>query len=498
MPVLPSPYLDPYFPILFVDHFLAPDRIVEHCAFLILREEHVAPATEDEFPSIPDLGYFHRLPKDIDGIDLQKALSDRRHTEGGQGGELHLLFQAISQGFHGYQRYDLSSRTLCLSFPTFGPMGKKALVTVINDLATDQRVDRICRTLREEGYDVLLIGRRLKKSPPLPERPYAMHRMKLPFEKGPLFYLSFMMALFPLLLRRSADLIWANDLDTLGPAYGASRWKRIPLIYDSHEYFTEVPELEGKRIKKGIWRRLEASIIPKLPFMLTVNPSIAEKYRERYDVPVHVLPNHPEWQGDPDSMERQELDLPEDRFILILQGSGINLGRGGEELIEAVKQLEGVLLLIIGGGDRYAAIREKADPLVREGKVRFLSRMPYSQMMQYTRNADLGLSLDRPLSENYRLSTPNKLFDYIHAGTPVLASDLPEVGRIVKDHGVGELTDPSDPDGIARSIRSLMERPQDLKKYRENARRAGPELDWEKTGKPVIRETLRKAEAGIG
>ncbi len=377
-------------------------------------------------------------------------------------------------------------------------MGKRAIVTVINDLATDQRVARTCRTLQEEGYDILLIGRRLKKSPPLPDRPYSMHRMVLPFEKGPLFYLSFNLALLFRLLRASADLIWANDLDTLGPSFLAARWKKIPLIYDSHEYFTEVPELQNARLKKRIWKKLESSILPRLPFMLTVNPSIAAKYRDRYGVEVHVLPNHPDRKNAIEEKDRKALELPEDRFIAVLQGSGINVGRGGEEAIRAIAELENVLLLMIGGGDRYEELKNDARELEKTDRVRFLPRMPYEKMMQYTQNADIGLSLDQPLSENYRLSTPNKLFDYIHAGVPVLASDLPEVRRVVQEHEVGELTDPSDPERIAERIQDLRARPEDLRRYRENAEKASTLLNWEKTGRPMVQKALQEAVRANG
>lgn len=347
----------------------------------------------------------------------------------------------------------------------------------------------------DEGYDVLLIGRQLKKSPPLPDRPYAMHRMRLPFEKGPFFYISFMLALFPLLLRKKGDLIWANDLDTLAPAYWASKWKKIPLIYDSHELFTEVPELEGKRFKKGIWKKLESSILPKLPFMITVNPSIAERYQQAYGLEVYVLPNHPsrqQLQKTP-SRTREELGLPKDRSILILQGSGINVGRGGEELVEAMRQLgDNYLLLFIGRGDVIEKLRERTQEAGLEGRIRFLDAMPFEEMMAHTKNANLGLTLDKPVSENYRLSSPNKLFDYIHAGIPVLGSKgLPEVERIIKNHGIGALTDPKDPSRIAADIEELLKDRERIREYRNNCQQAALVLTWETSGRPIIERALK-------
>src|SRR5690606_31110799 len=156
-----------------------------------------------------------------------------------------------------------------------------------------------------------------------------------------------------------------------------------------------------------------------------------------YGVAVEVVRNIPMARELGPLPSRKELDLPEDRFILVLQGSGINVDRGGEEAVLAMKDLPEALLLVIGGGDAGPA-RER---LVQEHDladcVRLIGRMPYERMMQYTRNADLGLSLDKDTNLNYRFSLPNKLFDYFRAHIPVLATDLPEVAALVRRYNAG-------------------------------------------------------------
>ncbi|MBK7085889.1 MAG: glycosyltransferase [Flavobacteriales bacterium] len=158
---------------------------------------------------------------------------------------------------------------------------KRAIVSVTNDLATDNRVHRTCMVLRELGYEVLLVGRQLPNSPPL-ERPYATKRMRLLFRKGPLFYAEYNVRLFLLQLSvGSCQLLVANDLDTLLANFLVARLRGIELVYDTHEFYTEVPELVGRPRVRAVWLAIERWIFPKLKRIITVNGSIAQVTRSR-------------------------------------------------------------------------------------------------------------------------------------------------------------------------------------------------------------------------
>jgi len=359
---------------------------------------------------------------------------------------------------------------------------KRAIVAVINDLATDQRVGKTCDILRDLGFDVLLVGRIRKQSPPLPEREYEMHRMHLIFDRGPLFYAEFNLRLFFFLLFRRSDLLVSNDLDTLLPAYLVHIMRRPGLVYDSHELFTETPEVIHRKFVKNVWLSIERFIFPKLKDVITVSDSIAGIFTEKYGVPVTVVRNIPPDRGFHRENTRAELGLPDDRKILIMQGSGINIQRGAEELIQAMQYLDGFYLLIIGGGDVMEKLRSMAYGLGLGSKISFHDRMPAGMLFQYTANSDLGISIDKDTNLNYRFSLPNKLFDYIHAGIPVLTSPLVEVKRIVDTYGIGTTIDNHDPRHIAGKIEEALSSEKQVMKWKENLKFAVSELNWEKEG----------------
>jgi glycosyltransferase involved in cell wall biosynthesis len=356
---------------------------------------------------------------------------------------------------------------------------KKAIVSVTNDLYTDQRVNKVCLFLHDLGFEVTLVGRKLPDSKPIEGRPYRIKRMKLWFRKGALFYAEYNFRLFLYLLFAKADVLVANDLDTLLANASANKFKMTKLVYDSHEYFTEVPELVNRPRVQKIWKTIERKIFPGLKYVITVNESIAEMYNKEYGVDVKVVRNIPLKREVAVQKTRTELGLPEDKKIVILQGAWINVDRGGEEAVEAMQYLENTLLIIVGGGDVIDTLKSNTAKLDLIGKVKFFDKMPYDQLCQYTANSDLGLTLDKDTNINYRFSLPNKLFDYIHAGIPVLASDLVEIKRVVETHKIGIITENHDPKHIAEKIESVLSNPVLAAELKQNTIAAREALNWE-------------------
>jgi glycosyltransferase involved in cell wall biosynthesis len=353
------------------------------------------------------------------------------------------------------------------------------IVSVISDLVSDQRVHRVCSFLQENDFDLLLIGRRLKKSLPLDERSYSTQRIRCYFNKGVLKYAEFNLKLFFKLLFQRADLFLSNDLDTLVPNFVIAKLRGKKLIYDTHEYFTGMPELQTKPFKRKIWRTIEKIFLPRLKQAYTVSESVAAQYEKDYDIKLKVVRNTP---MKTDSLPHQsDIVFSPGKTILLLQGSGINKDRGAEELIETMQLLpDNFHLVFIGGGEIWEDLKKRCQELSLENKVLFIEKIPFDELKKYTTHAYLGFSLDKPSNLNYQLSLPNKIFDYIHAGVPIIASEIKEVKKILETYQVGATITEVTPQAIASAVLSVFENKQQYETWKQNTAKAANELCWQK------------------
>jgi glycosyltransferase involved in cell wall biosynthesis len=280
----------------------------------------------------------------------------------------------------------------------------------------------------------------------------------------------------------------SNDLDTLLPNYLISKLKSTNLVYDSHELFCEVPELIANPAKKKLWKRLERWIFPKLKDVFTVNESIAKIYGDEYKMNLKVVRNIPSlgYQAKIPQLSKSDLGLPLEKKIIVLQGAGINMDRGAEEAVEAMQYVNDALLLIIGSGDVMNILKQMVIDFKLDDKVKFIGKVPFEKLLQYTQHADLGLTLDKDTNINYRYSLPNKLFDYIHAGVPVLASDLLEIRKIVFQYSVGDCIDNHNPQHIADKINCILNDKVTLQMWKKNTKIAAANLNWENEEQQLI------------
>ncbi|HMR46971.1 MAG TPA: glycosyltransferase [Bacteroidia bacterium] len=366
---------------------------------------------------------------------------------------------------------------------------KKVIISVINDIATDQRVRRTASAFSELNYQIIIVGRKLPQSLTVYEmNGLQVKRFNMPINKGPLFYALFQVRLILFLIFKKADVLFSNDLDTLLPNYLVSRLKGSVLIYDSHEYFTGVPELQKNHFARKIWTKVESFIFPKLKNVITVNRSIANLYSQQYGNIVHVVRNVPDKTNKIifDVVQwKRSVGFSDDKKVFILQGAGINIDRGAEDAVEAMKDVD-ALLLIIGGGDVFHQLKELAVKHNVAHKVIIHPKISREELMAVTTSCFAGLTLDKDTNINYRFSLPNKLFDYIHSEIPVIATDLPEVAAIVNVYRTGIVLSQNSPQAIANAMNGLISEKELYAEYKENCRIAATDLCWQSEKKILI------------
>lgn len=335
---------------------------------------------------------------------------------------------------------------------------KRVIVAVTNDLVTDQRVHRTCLALNQSGWQVTLVGRRFKGNQPV-ERSYTTRRMRLLFKRSALFYAEYNLRLFFKLLFARADLFYANDTDTLLASYWAARLRRKALFFDAHELFPEVPELVDRPRVKAFWTRIEDRILPRLPRLpkgaacATVCQSIADIYHQRYGLDMAVVRNVPLSNVAVPNVQPRRTD---GERILLYQGA-VNKGRGVDTMIFAMEYLPNCRMLVAGVGDEYQQMKALAASKPWASRIEFLGRLEPDVLHRLTPTADLGLSLLENLGLNYYYSLPNRIADFAQCGVPVLATDFPEIRKVVTLFRLGTLV-PADatPKQVAQAVQKCL------------------------------------------
>lgn len=361
----------------------------------------------------------------------------------------------------------------------------KIVCAVTNDLSYDQRMIRICTSLQKAGYEVTLVGREKKSSKPLSPQIFAQKRLKLLFEKGKLFYVEYNFRLFFYLLLKKSDIINSVDLDTLSACFLAAKLKRRLLVFDAHEYFTELPEVVDRPFTRSVWKFVADWLIPKSAAAYTVNQSLAGIFSENYGLNFHIIRNVPVFKNQP--VSRANFGSK----ILLYQGV-LNEGRGLEEMIEAMKYLPDFQLWLAGEGDLSAFLRAMTQRLNLENQVKFLGHIAPDALHKITGQAFLGLNLLKNKGLNYYLSLANKAFDYVQAGVPSLQMDFPEYKILNTEKEVFLLLKNLEPQEIAREILNLSADAERYFRLQKNCEAAATLWCWEKEeGKLVhIYQTL--------
>ena len=343
--------------------------------------------------------------------------------------------------------------------------------TVTNDLNFDQRMQRICRSLAKNEFQVILTGRKRRHSISLKNENYLQKRIPCFFDKGKLFYIEYSFRLFFSLLFTEFDIICAIDLDTILPCYLISVLKRKKRVYDAHEYFTEQKEIISRKIIKQFWNGIAEFCIPRFINGYTVNEFIRQEFNKKYAIDYKVIRNLP-------VMTALLPVIPEatKRFI-IYQGS-INEGRSFETIIPAMKDVN-CQLLIFGEGNYFKQTQQLILDNNLENKVILKGVLTPDLLKGITPYAYFGLMLFEGKGLNQIHSLSNRFFDYIMAGIPQICIRFPEYEKINDNYKVAWMINSTDSKTISDAMNKLLNNDVIYHELKKNACIAREHLNWE-------------------
>jgi glycosyltransferase involved in cell wall biosynthesis len=348
-------------------------------------------------------------------------------------------------------------------------------------------MQRICTSLVNAGYDILLIGRKMKNSVVLKKEAFQQKRLSCLFSRGFLFYAEYNLRLLFYLLFIRIDAVCAIDLDTILPCYIVSVLRRKKRVYDAHELFTEMKEVITRQSVKKTWLAIEKFAVPKFKYGYTVSHSIAEEFHKRYNVLYEVIRNMPVTVQSRDlnlqSREASNINKVQEKIILY-QGA-VNEARGLEYLVDAMRRVDAVLH-IYGDGNLYERIEKLIRDKELEHKIMLKGKLVPEKLQEATRDAYIGINLVEPVGLNQFYSLANKFFDYIQTCTPQVTMNFPEYKKINDEFNVAVLIDTVNEKEIADAINLLLKNTVLHDTLKTNCIAAREILNWQQEEKKLI------------
>ena len=330
-------------------------------------------------------------------------------------------------------------------------------------------MQRICGTLADAGYDVLLVGRKLKTSLPLSNEKYAQHRLNCWFSKGKAFYTEFNIRLFFFLLFKKMDCICSIDLDTMLPCFYVSKIKKVIKVYDAHEYFSQLDEVVNRPHIYRFWHSIERKLIPKFRNGYTVCDSLAQEFKKNYNVNYKVIRNVP--------LFAESIQQPRTQGPILYQGA-VNRGRGLDKLALAMKHVD-EQLWICGDGNFMEEMKAVVQSNDLSAKIIFFGMLKPEVLKEKTAQAYIAINPFEKTGLNQYFSLSNKFFDYIHAGIPQVTMNYPEYKKINEQYKIAELVEDLYPETIAKGINKLLQDKALYLQLKQNCSIAKRELNWQ-------------------
>lgn len=274
-----------------------------------------------------------------------------------------------------------------------------------------------------------------------------------------------------------------HDIHTLWAGFLASRIHRAPVVYDAHEIYAHQSGRPRTLRRRMFVSTVEWIALRRCAGSISVNDSLADWYAQQYRVPrptvVRNIPALAVSSGDDVEIPEPFL-LPETKLLYL---GRITNGRGIETCVQALAFLPDARLLLMGPVGRptvVQALEQIASDVGVLDRVHIIPPVPHAQVTRIAAHATIGLALGHNMSLSYYLALPNKVFECMHAGLPIVVSNFPEMERIVKECDIGAACDPEDPRAIAEAIRGLLADPANLERLRANVARAATLYTWER------------------
>ncbi len=381
---------------------------------------------------------------------------------------------------------------------------KKVCMARFNEFTHDYRVYKEALSVFEAGYTVLVVtlGNTGFKSEVERKDGVNVVRCGFKFSKHPnlLFRYSvdvlivltnFFLFIYELFIQ-DADVYHANDTYTLPMIAMVAKFRRVPFVYDAPELFTEQFLFTNPLLKGFIhlFGKIEEWAARRAQAVFVTEPYTARELTQRYhlsQLPVVVMNCAPYRDDLPkgNGFYQKRYGFPAGKKIILYQGL-ITWGRGLYEAVEAMKSVEEAVLVIQGWGEEEKKLKTFVQQERLERRVFILPRCPFKYLYLYAANADLGLTMIQPLTLHYYYTAPNKLFDYIMAEIPIIATDLPSFRDVVGKYNLGYLVPKVEPWAIAEAINHAMSHPEELEEIRQNLCQAKKIFCWENEAQKLL------------
>ncbi len=334
----------------------------------------------------------------------------------------------------------------------------KIVNLVLNNFVNDSRVLKTSKSLSELGYDIQVVALHENDLPTKEEiNAIKVHRILLSTRRWPKYRLLQIFKLVEFIIRfvslyRKAGVLHCNDLNGLlvGCCCKGTR-PAMKIVYDSHEYaINDMPNQSALSIKAKYW--LERFLIRFTDHVITVSDSIANEYERLYKIPKpHLILNCPVYiEQRKQDLFRVNLGIRSDQTIFLYQG-GLGKGRGIELLLQAFMELknDNNILICMGYGPLQSLIQQRADA---SANIFFHEAVSPDILLDYTSSADYGISFIEDTCLSYRYCLPNKMFEYIMAGIPVITSNLFEMRSLVEKENIGVVAEKNTVEGFREAI----------------------------------------------